>query len=140
MCVPSGILLHRHIHGWDDLDSAEEADVRLFVEHISVICLLYNMFFKKECFAQEQEYRMVFLCVHRRKQLLSGDSISVEYRIKDEVFIPFIRMKLGDISCLKSVCVGTKNTSDLAVKGLRHYFGSRNLEVRVKKSEIPLRY
>lgn len=24
--------------------------------------------------------------------------------------------------------------------GLRHYFGSRNLEVRVKKSEIPLRY
>lgn len=44
------------------------------------------------------------------------------------------------ISCLKSVCVGTKNTSDLAVKGLRHYFGSRNLEVRVKKSEIPLRY
>lgn len=23
---------------------------------------------------------------------------------------------------------------------LRHYFGSRNLEVRVKKSEIPLRY
>ena len=98
------------------------------------------MFFKKECFAQEQEYRMVFLCVHRRKQLLSGDSISVEYRIKDEVFIPFIRMKLGDISCLKSVCVGTKNTSDLAVKGLRHYFGSRNLEVRVKKSEIPLRY
>ena len=114
--------------------------VRLFVEHISVICLLYNMFFKKECFAQEQEYRMVFLCVHRRKQLLSGDSILVEYRIKDEVFIPFIRMKLGDISCLKSVCVGTKNTSDLAVKGLRHYFGSRNLEVRVKKSEIPLRY
>ena len=48
--------------------------------------------------------------------------------------------QLGDISCLKSVCVGTKNTSDLAVKGLRHYFGSRNLEVRVRKSEIPLRY
>ena len=23
---------------------------------------------------------------------------------------------------------------------VRHYFGSRNLEVRVKKSEIPLRY
>lgn len=131
---------YKTIHGWDDLDSAEEEDVKLFVDHISVICLLYNMFFKKECFAQEQEYRMVFLCVHRRKQLLSGDSISVEYRIKDEVFIPFIRMKLGDISCLKSVCVGTKNTSDLAVKGLRHYFGSRNLEVRVKKSEIPLRY
>ena len=83
---------------------------------------------------------MVFLCVHRRKRLLSGDSIPVEYRIKDEVFIPFIRMKLGDISCLKFVCVGTKNISDLAVKGLRHYFGSRNLEVRVKKSEIPLRY
>ena len=131
---------YKTIHGWDDLDSAEEEDVKLFVDHISVICLLYNMFFKKECFAQEQEYRMVFLCVHRRKRLLSGDSIPVEYRIKDEVFIPFIRMKLGDISCLKSVCVGTKNTSDLAVKGLRHYFGSRNLEVHVRKSEIPLRY
>ena len=71
---------------------------------------------------------------------LPGDSIPVEYRIKDEVFIPFIRMKLGDISCLKSVCVGTKNTSNLAVKGLRHYFGSRDLEVHVRKSEIPLRY
>lgn len=98
------------------------------------------MFFKKECFAQEQEYRMVFLCVHKREHQVPENSIPVEYRIKDEVFIPFIRMKLGDISCLKSVCVGTKNTSDLAVKGLRHYFGSRNLEVRVKKLEIPLRY
>ena len=125
---------------WDDLDSAEEEDVKLFVDHISVICLLYNMFFKKECFAQEQEYRMVFLCVHKREHQVPENSIPVEYRIKDEVFIPFIRMKLGDISCLKSVCVGTKNTSDLAVKGLRHYFGSRNLEVRVKKSEIPLWY
>ena len=131
---------YKTIHGWDDLDSAEEEDVKLFVDHISVICLLYNMFFKKECFAQEQEYRMVFLCVHKREHQVPENSIPVEYRIKDEVFIPFIRMKLGDISCLKSVCVGTKNTSDLAVKGLRHYFGSRNLEVRVKKSEIPLRY
>lgn len=131
---------YKTIHGWDDLDSAEEEDVKLFVDHISVICLLYNMFFKKECFAQEQEYRMVFLCVHKREHQVPENSIPVEYRIKDEVFIPFIRMKLGDISCLKSVCVGTKNTSDLAVKGLRHYFGSRNLEVRVRKSEIPLRY
>ena len=98
------------------------------------------MFFKKECFAQEQEYRMVFLWVHKREHQVPESSIPVEYRIKDEVFIPFIRMKLGDISCLKSVCVGTKNTSDLAVKGLRHYFGSRNLEVHVRKSEIPLQY
>lgn len=131
---------YKTIHGWDDLDSAEEEDVKLFVDHISVICLLYNMFFKKECFAQEQEYRMVFLCVHKREHQVPENSIPVEYRIKDEVFIPFIRMKLGDISCLKSVCVGTKNTSDLAVKGLRHYFGSRDLEVHVRKSEIPLRY
>lgn len=65
---------------------------------------------------------MVFLCVHKREHQVPENSIPVEYRIKDEVFIPFIRMKLGDISCLKSVCVGTKNTSDLAVKGLRHYF------------------
>lgn len=83
---------------------------------------------------------MVFLCVHKREHQVPENSILVEYRIKDEVFIPFIRMKLGDISCLKSVCVGTKNTSDLAVKGLRHYFGSRNLEVHVRKSEIPLQY
>lgn len=131
---------YKTIHGWDDLDSAEEEDVKLFVDHISVICLLYNMFFKKECFAQEQEYRMVFLCVHKREHQVPENSIPVEYRIKDEVFIPFIRMKLGDISCLKFVCVGTKNISDLAVKGLRHYFGSRDLEMRVKKSEIPLRY
>ena len=79
------------------------------------------MFFKKECFAQEQEYRMVFLCVHKREHQVPENSIPVEYRIKD-------------------VCVGTKNISDLAVKGLRHYFGSRDLEMRVKKSEIPLRY
>lgn len=74
----------------------KEEDVKLFVDHISVICLLYNMFFKKECFAQEQEYRMVFLCVHKREHQVPENSIPVEYRIKDEVFIPFIRMKLGD--------------------------------------------
>ena len=64
---------------------------------------------QKGMFAQEQEYRMVFLCVHKREHQVPENSIPVEYRIKDEVFIPFIRMKLGDISCLKSVCVGTKN-------------------------------
>ena len=86
---------YKTIHGWDDLDSAEEVDVRLFVEHISVICLLYNMFFKKGMFCTGAgNTAWCFLCVHRRKQLLSGDSIPVEYRIKDEVFIPFIRMKL----------------------------------------------
>ncbi len=51
---------------------------------------------------------MVFLCVHKREHQVPENSIPVEYRIKDEVFIPFIRMKLGDISCLKSVCVGTE--------------------------------
>ncbi|MEI3335842.1 MAG: hypothetical protein V8R24_11830, partial [Dorea longicatena] len=41
---------YKTIHGWDDLDSAEEEDVKLFVDHISAICLLYNMFFKKGMF------------------------------------------------------------------------------------------
>ena len=41
---------YKTIYGWDDLDSAEEEDVKLFVDHISVICLLYNMFFKKGMF------------------------------------------------------------------------------------------
>ena len=39
---------------------------------------------------------MVFLCVHKREHQVPENSIPVEYRIKDEVFIPFIRMKLGD--------------------------------------------
>ena len=66
------------------------------------------MFFKKECFAQEQEYRMVFLCVHKREHQVPENSIPVEYRIKDEVFIPFIRMKLGDISCLNLFALGRR--------------------------------
>lgn len=131
---------YKMIHGWADLDEAEMDDINLFVDHISVICLLYNMFFKKECFASEHEYRMVFQCVHKKRTQMSGTNVPVEYRIKEEVFIPFIRMRLEDISCLTSVCVGTKNTSDLAVKGLKHYFESKDLRIDVKKSEIPLRY
>lgn len=60
---------YKTIHGWDDLDSAEEEDVKLFVDHISVICLLYNMFFKRNV-------------LHRSRNIAWCSSVYIKESIK----------------------------------------------------------
>jgi len=126
--------------GWEDLDRLSDEQWQDFISDSSVICELYNMFFKKECFAGEREYRFIFSCMHDGGICPSAAKEKQYFRIKNEVYIPFVKQELRSLESLESVMVGPKNESDIAVKGLEYFFRNEKLDVKVKKSAVPLRY
>lgn len=105
---------------------------------------LYAPFFKKECFHSEEEYRFVFLRPRaKEEQIPSYMSREVYFKKKDEVIIPYIKVNFKSI-CehlpIKSITVGAKNNSELAVKGTAYYLKHKGyLDVPVLKSCITLR-
>ena len=106
----------------------------------AVICGIYNMFFKKACFSCEHEYRFVFWAIHDGGLCKEEHRKKVYFRIKDEVLIPYIKEHINSLGSLESVLVGPKNKSDIAVTGLKYFFRNEKLDVKVEKSEMPLRY
>lgn len=68
----------------------------------------------------------------------------VFFREKDGVIIPYIKITLNNESGkipIKSVLVGAKNNSDVAVKGTKYYLKNSNYrETKVSKCKITLRY
>lgn len=98
------------------------------------------MFFKKECFSGENEYRFVFICDHD-EVLSSYIEIEPQYfRIKDNVLIPFVKKKLSSLDSVNSILIGPKNNSDIAEKGVKHFLRYHKIKAKVEKSEMPLRY
>lgn len=128
------------IHNWEEINSIKDADYKVFIGHCAIICKLYNMFFKKACFEGEHEYRFIFSSIHDGGLIKDEMREKLYFRIKNEVYIPYIKKKVCSLSGLKSVLVGPKNKSDIAVKGLEYFLRNEKLDVVVKKSEMPLRY
>ena len=115
---------------------SEEALAEI-AEDMALICSVYAMFFKKSFFAGEQEYRFIFAPLEGEN---TGNPI---FRIRDQVFIPYIMAKFGKGDCtvpLQSVTVGAKNNSDIAIRGIEFYLQGKGLKVPVVFSDIPLRY
>jgi len=125
---------------WEDLLHLNDEQWKDFINHSSVICMLFNMFFKKECFAGEKEYRFIFSCIHDGGLLKEEEWERQYFRIKNGVYIPFVKQQISSLKSLESVMVGPRNESDIAVKGLEYFFRNEKLNVKVKKSAIPLRY
>ena len=112
----------------------------------------YCCMFKKTCFYQEEEYRLI---VSVDKNINSN---VVKYKKSKSVFIPYIEIGFDlnvKESIIKSIGIGPKNKMDIAEKGLISYLMSLdyevvnpntvnynygNKEVDVIKSGIPLRY
>ena len=133
-------ILGPNVSSWEDLNQLTDAQWKDFINHSSIICLLYNMFFKRECFAGEKEYRFIFSCIHDGGLCREEDREKQYFRIKNQVYIPFVKQRLSSLDSLESVMVGPKNESDIAVKGLEYFFRNEKLDVKVKKSVVPLRY
>lgn len=115
-----------------------------FIMEFAVCSFVYSMFFKKECFREEKEYRFVFWAFH--EQGAGGNQMPVipmHFREKDQTLIPYIEVNYkqeGDCSPIRSITVGPKNNSDLAVKGIRYFLRNEKINIPVYESRIPLRY
>ncbi len=127
-----------YLNSWDDFDCLPDENIEDIVSVLSILCLAYGMFFKRECFAGEHEYRIVFSCGHdggRYKKY-----VPQYFRIKNEILIPFVKEKISTLGSLNSVLIGPRNTSDIAKTGLEYFFRNKKMDVTVKQSAVPLRY
>ena len=129
-----------YINSWDDFEKIPVEEENIFVQLVYVYCMLYNMFFKKECFSEEKEYRIICDFVHDGGRYKENEYVKTHFRIKDEVLIPFVKQPIDCSKCLEAVIVGPKNNSDIAVEGLKYYFRAKKMDVEIGKSEMPFRY
>ncbi|CAM2076473.1 MAG: DUF2971 domain-containing protein [uncultured Clostridium sp.] len=122
--------------------SISDESLKKLTDYVAVWIYVYGMFFKKECFKGEGEYRFVFSAFHERSDKYTKLNVEDMYfRERDQVLIPYIKIKYDKSKLpVESVLVGTKNNSDIAVKGIKYFLRKEKMDIPVYKSEIPLRY
>jgi hypothetical protein len=135
--------------GYKDLDKLFDVEsnvsndsLKILAENIAIVCSVYTMFFKKECFSGEEEYRFVFSAFHERNSELGKLKI-MNFREKKQLLIPYIIVKYRDNDepiQVESILVGPKNNSDLAIKGIEYFLRKEKVDIPVYESDIPLRY
>lgn len=129
-----------YLNSWEDFDELTDENMEDFYWLMAAVVSAYNMFFKLPCFEGEHEYRFVFSCIHDGGRCKPEEREKQYFRIKDGVLIPFVKEPLSSLDSLERVVVGAKNKSDIAVKGLQHFFRNMKMDVEVEKSHMPLRY
>lgn len=128
------------VNCWDDFASVSDEELNTLVTFLAVVIDGYNTFFKKECFKNENEYRLVFSCCHDGGRFKPEQLEKQHFRIKDEVLIPYVEKELSSLNALQSILIGPKNNSDIAIKGVEYFLRNKKISVPVQKSQMPLRY
>jgi len=137
--------------GYTDLENIMDAEsnvsnnsLKFLAKNAAVFCSVYAMFFKKECFSGEEEYRFVFSAFHDQNKKLGKLKVkSMNFREKNQLLIPYIIVQYRDNNepiPIESILVGPKNNSDIAIKGIDYFLRKEQINIPVYKSDIPLRY
>lgn len=132
--------LCKYLNSWEDFNKINDDQIRKIASQLETIVYHYNMFFKKECFSGENEYRFVFMCKHNGISNQYFKKEPQHFRVKDNVLIPFVKQKLSSLDSVNSILIGPKNNSDIAEKGVKHFLRYHKIKAKVEKSEMPLRY
>lgn len=109
-------------------------------DFFAVVCSVYGMFFKYSSFQAESEYRIVVSAVHESKTQYVKQPDSVYFRIRNNAFIPYIKVPLKSLNCLNAVIIGAKNSNRLSLSGINAFLRSLGVCPAVKQSCISLRY
>lgn len=125
---------------WKSIERLEGENLESFVLLFGADIAIRNMFFKHECFSGEQEYRIVYSAIHDGGRCASDEYDLVNYRVRDELLIPFIKVNIDPVDSIRSVTTGPLNSSDLYLQGVYHILRSKRMKVPVRKSIVPLRY
>lgn len=66
---------------------------------------------------------------------------TMEFQVATKIFCEVIdKKRLVSLEALESVMIGPKNKSDIAEKGLQYFFRNRKMDVKIHKSQMPIRY
>lgn len=119
------------IKSLNEINRLEGREYEMLISHMSVICELYSMFFKRGCFEGENEYRFVFGT--EKKQEIS-------FRSKNRMVIPYIKKQVESIDFITRITIGPTNQIDITSKGISELLHYYQRDVDIVKSEIPLRF
>lgn len=93
-----------------------------------------SIFFKDECFSQEEEFRLAIYFPNNKE--------NYKCRISNGTFIPYIEMEFQKDS-VSGVTIGPKNNMDINLEGLRKFLELEDIQIatdEIKKSRIPYRF
>lgn len=120
-----------NIKSLKEINKLQGREYEMLISHMSIICELYSMFFKRSCFKGEEEYRFVFASDNKQK---------ISFRNKNSIVIPYIKKRVENIDFITRITIGPTNQSDIATKGIKELLHYYQRDVDVVKSEIPLRF
>ena len=119
------------IKSLNEINKLEGSKYEKLIFHMSIICILYSMFFKRNCFKGEDEYRFVF-AIDKEQE--------ISFRNKNSLIIPYIKKRLESIDFITGITIGPTNQIDIASKGIQELLHYYQKDVEIVKSKIPLRY
>ena len=126
-----GVADFGNIKSLEEINKLQAREYEILISHMSIICELYSMFFKRSCFKGENEYRFVF-AVDKKQE--------ISFRNKNSIVIPYIKKEIESIDFITRITIGPTNQSDIATKGIKELLHYYQRDVDVVKSEIPLRF
>ena len=126
-----GVADFGNIKSLEEINKLQAREYEILISHMSIICELYSMFFKRSCFKGENEYRFVF-AVDKKQE--------ISFRNKNSIVIPYIKKEIESIDFITRITIGPTNQIDIATKGIKELLHYYQRDVDVVKSEIPLRF
>lgn len=120
-----------NIKSLKEINNLQGKAYELLISHMSIICELYSMFFKRSCFKGEDEYRFVLTVDKEQK---------ISFRNKNSIVIPYIEKKMKNTDFITRITIGPTNQIDVAAKGIGELLHYHKRDVEVVKSEMPLRF
>ena len=120
-----------NIKSLKEINNLQGKAYELLISHMSIICELNSMFFKRSCFKGEEEYRFVLTVDKEQK---------ISFRNKNSIVIPYIEKKMKNTDFITRITIGPTNQIDVAAKGIGELLHYHKRDVEVVKSEMPLRF
>ncbi len=134
--------LYNEIKQYYDKSKKYKVDNNKMISALIENIVYIGLFIKQECFAHEEEYRVVFIRNEEteKDQFSLGCEFQTNFKIKENAFIPYIKVPFNN-NDIKSVMIGPNNNSDIAFDGLNRLLEYNKYKIdKVEKSDIPLRY
>lgn len=125
--------LNKLYEDWNDLDHHNSSHISEFQLEVELFLKGLRMYFKNEAYKQEKEIRYVLsIPKHITNKIL-------KFRTLEGSLIPYIEVPLP-IDFIEDITIGPKISIDIAKQGLNRFLEYKNLDIDLKKSNIPIRY
>lgn len=98
-------------------------------------------FLKHSGFAEEREYRLAVACVQQNRLPSEAQlpAKPIEFRTKNNLLVPYVRMFDGSTLPIKSIIVGPHANQELQKESVERLLQLKGLSSEVRLSEIPFR-